>query len=84
MWARVVYDYAVFYHTASNQDKQEALLCLVPLYYGYVASYVQQVKECDETAAEKEIVDLKYAFHRQKLYLLNRWLSQVRKAKAIL
>jgi hypothetical protein len=84
LWAKVVYDFAVFYQTASSSVKQAALLSLVPLYCGYVASYVQQVKEADEAAAEKEVINLKSAFHRQKNYLLNRWLSEVKERKVAL
>ncbi len=84
LWAKIVYDFAVFYQTASNQDKQDVLLHLVPLYFGYLASYIQQVQVLDEAAAEKEIVDLKDAFFRQKPYLLNRWPSQAKEKKVAL
>jgi hypothetical protein len=71
LWARIVYDFAVGYRLRVLA-RDHLLRSLTPLYAGWLASYVLQVRERPE-AADERIEALAAAFEAQKPYLISRW-----------
>ena len=49
LWARIVYDFAVAYHLAS-MERSMLLRSMTPLYLGWVAGFVREVRELITTA----------------------------------
>lgn len=72
LWARVVYDFAVGYRVRTIHRAQ-LLRSMVPLYLGWVASFVNQVRAQDAAGAAETIERGCQAFERQKPYLISRW-----------
>lgn len=76
-WAQIIYDYASFYHHL-RQAKDYANLnllieSLIPLYFGYVASFVFRTSQDNNDQAEEKIEELCLEFEKQKPYLVKRW-----------
>jgi hypothetical protein len=72
LWARVVYDFAVGFRLRAVA-REHLLRSLVPLYSGWLASYLLQVGEGDPVTADLRIETLAEAFETQKPYLIARW-----------
>lgn len=72
LWARVVYDFAVA-HFAKTMERRQLLGSMTPLYLGWVASFVGEVRALDGAAAEARVETLCAAFEREKRYLIARW-----------
>jgi len=71
-WARTVYDFALA-HRLRVMDSHHLLQALTPLYLGWVASYVLQVRDADSREVERRIEGLCRSFETQKGYLIARW-----------
>jgi hypothetical protein len=72
LWARVVYDFALGYRLRVL-PRDHLLRSLVPLYSGWLASFILQVRGASIEAADQHVEDLCTAFERQKPYLISRW-----------
>ena len=72
LWARVVYDFAVGFHLRTVA-REHLLRSLVPLYSGWLASYISQVGKAGPDAADLRVETLAKAFETQKSYLIARW-----------
>jgi hypothetical protein len=72
VWARIVYDF-VLAHRVRVMDRDHLLRALTPLYLGWLASYVLQVREASAVEAELRIDALCVAYETQKSYLISRW-----------
>jgi hypothetical protein len=72
LWARVVYDFALGYRLRAI-PRQHLLRSLVPLYSGWLASFILQVRDASAEAADQRVEDLCAVFERQKPYLISRW-----------
>jgi hypothetical protein len=72
LWARIVYDFAVGYHLAT-MDRALLLRSITPLYLGWAASFVREVRDLDWVAAEARIERLCRAFEAAKPHLISRW-----------
>jgi glucosylglycerate synthase len=72
LWARIVYDFAVGYHLAV-MDRALLLRSMTPLYLGWAAGFVREVREVDQEAVEARIERLCRAFEVTKPYLISRW-----------
>jgi len=72
LWARVIYDFALAYRTRII-DRTHLLLALTPIYLGWVASYVQSVREKGPAETQERIEALCLAYEMQKGYLISRW-----------
>jgi hypothetical protein len=72
LWARIVFDFAVGYH-GRVMDRAQLLKSMTPLYLGWVAGFVNEVRSLDGTGAEARLERLCTAFERQKPYLISRW-----------
>jgi hypothetical protein len=72
LWARIVYDFAVAYHLAT-MDRAMLLRSMTPLYLGWVAGFVREVRDLDREGAEARVERLCRAFEATKPYLIQRW-----------
>ncbi|MBI3048526.1 MAG: hypothetical protein HYY76_09490 [Acidobacteria bacterium] len=72
LWARIVYDFALGYRLRVL-PRDHLLRSLVPLYLGWLASYVLQVRDVGAGAVDERLDQLGAAFEAQKSYLIARW-----------
>ena len=72
LWARIVYDFAVGYHLA-RMDRALLLRSMTPLYLGWAASFVREVRDLETPAVEARVERLCRAFEISKPYLISRW-----------
>lgn len=72
LWARVIYDFALAWRLRTI-DRDHLLGALTPLYLGWVASYVNGVREISLDQAQDRIETLCLAYEAQKGYLISRW-----------
>jgi hypothetical protein len=72
LWARIVYDFAIAYRLRVVA-RDHLLRSLVPLYLGWLASFVQQTRELTVGAVEQRVDQLCLVFEAQKPYLIARW-----------
>jgi hypothetical protein len=72
LWARIVYDFALAYRLRVL-PRDHLLRSLVPLYSGWLASFVLQVRSASWEAVDQRVEDLCTVFELQKPYLIARW-----------
>jgi hypothetical protein len=72
LWARIVYDFALGYRLRVLA-RDHLLRSLVPLYLGWLASFILQVRDLSAEAVDQRVEDLAGAFEAQKPYLIARW-----------
>jgi hypothetical protein len=72
LWARIVYDFALGYRLRVL-PRDHLLRSLLPLYSGWLASFVLQVRDSSAEAADQRVEALAAAFEAQKPYLISRW-----------
>jgi hypothetical protein len=72
LWARIVYDFALGYRLRVL-PRDHLLRSLAPLYSGWLASFIVQVRELGTEAVDQRVEDLAAAFEAQKPYLIARW-----------
>ncbi len=72
LWVRIVYDLACAFHHGVI-DRQHLVRSSLPLYMGWVASFVQEVAACGAGEVDARIDALARAFEDEKDYLLQRW-----------
>ena len=72
LWASIVYDFALAYRLRTI-NRVHLLGALTPLYLGWVASYVREVSNLSNAAAEQRLEQLARAWEEKKPYLLSRW-----------
>ena len=77
VWARIIYDYIIFSHKFKNilmeTGLQLVIESIIPLYFGFIASFVKKTKKQDNQEAEKEIENICLAFEKSKPYLVANW-----------
>lgn len=77
LWAKIVYDYILFYHRFKNifieMSLPLVLESMIPLYFGFIASFVSKTKEMDNLQAEEEIEKICLDFEKLKPYLVESW-----------
>ncbi len=77
VWAQILYELAATFH--SWDINRERLVDLVtPLYYGRVASFVQQSWDMSTTEAEDLVEEQARTFEAQKDYLVRIWDQKAR------
>ena len=80
VWARIIYDYILFFHRFKNTLMEMSLSLvlesMIPLYFGFVASFVKKTKEKDNQEAEIEIENICRTFEKSKSYLIENWNSR--------
>jgi glycosyltransferase involved in cell wall biosynthesis len=72
LWARIVYDFAVAYH-GGFVHREHLLKSMIPLYLGWVASFVKGNQDKTASEAEEYIESLCRLFEEMKPYLIERW-----------
>jgi hypothetical protein len=72
LWARIVYDFALGYRLRVL-PREHLLGSLVPLYSGWLASFILRVQDLSPEVADQRVEDLAAAFEAQKPYLIARW-----------
>lgn len=72
LWVHIVYDFALAFRLRTI-SRAHLLGALLPLYLGWVASYVTEVSACDAASAQARQETLARAFEEAKPYLLSRW-----------
>ncbi len=75
LWTKIIYDYAVYYQGAS--DREALLHSLIPLYYGYISSFVHETENLDDYQAEEVVEKLCDVYEDTKPYLLERWQQKL-------
>ena len=72
LWARIIYDFVLGHHLKA-MPREHLLGALVPLYLGWLASFMLEPDTDDPATAEHRIDRLGLAFEAQKPYLISRW-----------
>ena len=72
LWARVIYDFALAYRLRT-MDRNHLLRALTPIYLGWVAAYILNVRDKSAKEAQQRIEQLCVAFEIQKGYFISRW-----------
>jgi hypothetical protein len=54
-------------------DRLQLLRSMTPLYLGWVASWVNELRPLDTAAAEERVERLCEAYEAEKPYLISRW-----------
>ncbi|HTP29623.1 MAG TPA: hypothetical protein VMK12_28655 [Anaeromyxobacteraceae bacterium] len=72
LWARVIFDFALAYRIRLI-DRTQLLRSMTPLYLGWLASFVNEVRDLGGQATEDRIERLCKAFEASKSYLIARW-----------
>ena len=71
LWIRIIYNYAASYQKEGNRKR--LLESLIPLYFGFIASYVRETEVYDDYKAEEVIEELCEIYEDTKPYLIQRW-----------
>jgi hypothetical protein len=71
-WVRIVYDFALCYRLRTI-SRDHLLRALTPLYLGWVASFVIQMKDAGPQEVEQRLEKLCLAYEELKPYLISRW-----------
>jgi glycosyltransferase involved in cell wall biosynthesis len=72
LWARIIYDFAAAYHKGSVH-REHLLKSMIPLYLGWVASFVMENQESTAREVEAKTESLCKVFEEIKPYLIDRW-----------
>ncbi len=72
VWVRSVYDLACGFHRRVI-DRDHLVRASLPLYMGWVGSFVQQVAASDATEVDSRLEQLAATFESEKHYLVQRW-----------
>jgi hypothetical protein len=74
LWARIVYDFALAYHQR-RLGREHVLSAFTPIFWAWIASFVQQAGGLDAAQVEDRIEALCLRFEGEKPYLISRWRS---------
>lgn len=72
LWARIVYDFAVG-HRIAAMERGQLLRSMAPLYLGWMASWVNAVRDAGADEVEERAEEVCLAFEAEKPYLISRW-----------
>jgi hypothetical protein len=72
LWARIVYDFALAYHGRA-MSRDHLLAAFMPLYLGWLGSFVAEGADADVTETERRIEQLCLRFENEKPYLISGW-----------
>jgi hypothetical protein len=72
LWASIIYDFAIGYNLRV-MPPDHLLRSLTPLYAGWMASFILQVRNATPTQVEERVERVCIAFEAQKRYLISRW-----------
>ncbi len=77
-WVRLLYELAATYH-AWQKNRYKLVELVAPLYYGRVASFVNQTKDMNSKEAEDLVEEQAQYFEDNKKYLLEHWENRDKK-----
>jgi hypothetical protein len=72
LWARLVYDFALGYRLRT-MTRGHLLRAFTPLYMGWLASFMLQLRGARTDEVEARLERLAQAYESQKPYLISRW-----------
>lgn len=72
LWARLVYDFAVGHRTGA-MERRQLLASMTPLYLGWMASWVNAVRDAGADEVEQRAEEVCRAFESEKPYFISRW-----------
>jgi hypothetical protein len=72
LWVRLVYDFAITYHRGSVH-REHLLKSMIPLYLGWVATFVKGNQDRTANEVEEQIESLSRLFEEMKPNLVDRW-----------
>lgn len=72
LWARIVYDFGIA-HSLGAASPSQVVEAMLPLYYGWTASFVFETEHMNAREAEEAVEHLGDTFEREKPYLIERW-----------
>ncbi|MCX5907409.1 MAG: glycosyltransferase [Deltaproteobacteria bacterium] len=75
LWVRLIYDFAAAYHKGSVH-RDHLLKSMIPLYLGWVASFIKENREASAPEVEERVESLCRVFEEMKPYLAEHWPSQ--------
>ena len=79
LWAKIIYDFAAFYNSGCKKIvKNKSVLALVPLYFGYIASFANLAADASFAQAEQNVDNLVKRFLKLKPYLISQWNKSTR------
>ena len=77
LWAKIIYDYILFYHrfkhTFIEMSMPLVLESMIPLYFGFISSFVLHSRDMSNQEAEEEIERISVEFEKLKSYLIENW-----------
>ena len=71
-WVKIVYDFAITFHRW-EKNRYKLIDIMTPLYYGGIASFINQTKKMSNSEAEAVVESRAERFEALKSYLLERW-----------
>jgi hypothetical protein len=74
LWSRAVFDFALGYRMRTL-NRNHLLGAFLPLYLGWLASFVREVQAVADTESDRRAQRLCKAYGTQKPYLISRWRS---------
>ncbi len=72
LWAMLIYDFASAYNFY-QANSEKLLKCLLPIYYGRTAGFINETKVMSMTIAEALVEGQAEVFEKLKPYLIARW-----------
>lgn len=72
LWASIVYDFALGY-SLRVMPRDHLLRSLTPLYTGWLASFVLQMRSASLAQIEERVEQVCMGFESEKRYLISRW-----------
>lgn len=72
LWATIVYDFALGY-SLRVMPRDHLLRSLTPLYSGWLASFVLQMRSASLAQIEERVEQVCLGFESEKRYLISRW-----------
>jgi glucosylglycerate synthase len=74
LWCRVLFDFCLGYR-ARTINRNHLLAAFLPLYLGWLASFVREMRDAGPGEGEDRIAQLCGVCEQQKPYLMSRWRS---------
>lgn len=71
-WVKILYDFAITFHRW-KKDRYKLIDTMTPLYYGRIASFINQTKEMSNKDAEAVVEEHAERFEELKPYLVEGW-----------
>jgi glycosyltransferase involved in cell wall biosynthesis len=73
LWARVIFNFAVAYKAAAEEDRDRIMEALIPFYNARILSFVNKTRDYPAREAEEYLDRITRIFEAEKYYLIERW-----------